>query len=126
MNDNSRLVYSTQTGRICPTCGLPAAACSCKKRKKQNQPAPYPVQSKHDGIVRIQKEVKGRGGKCVSVIYGLEMDDTRLKQIAKQLKSICGTGGAVKDGTIIIQGDHRQKLQAELQQQGIVAKLAGG
>lgn len=126
MDNHSRLVYSTETGKMCPACGKPAAGCPCRKGKKQKQSAPKPAQFKNDGIVRILREVKGRGGKCVSIVYGLEMDETRLKQIAKKLKNICGTGGSVKDGAIIIQGDHRQKLQTELQRQGLTVKLAGG
>ena len=123
MNSDTRLVYSTETGRICPACRQPVSACKCKKGKKRNKPAPS---HKNDGIVRIQREVKGRGGKCVSAVYGLNMDDHELKNTAKKLKTLCGTGGTVKNGTILIQGDHRQKLQAALQKEGFTVKLAGG
>jgi translation initiation factor 1 len=126
MNNNSRLVYSTESGKMCPECGKPAAGCACRKRKKQKQPVSKPAHFKNDGVVRIQREVKGRGGKCVSIICGLELDDARLKQTAKILKNICGTGGSVKNGAIIIQGDHRKKLSTELQKQGFTVKLAGG
>lgn len=80
----------------------------------------------NDGIVRIQKETKGRKGKCVCVVYGLAEDQTALKKTAKALKNACGSGGSVKDGTIIIQGDHRLKIKAELEKLGHTVKLSGG
>ncbi|MDO8941717.1 MAG: translation initiation factor Sui1 [Desulfobacterales bacterium] len=116
--DNSRRVYSTESGRICPSCAKPLAACAC--RKKQAPPVPA------DGVVRIRREVKGRGGKTVTVASGFRFDDDRLEQLAAELKRRCGTGGSVKDGEILIQGDHRETLLAELKKKGIVAKLAGG
>jgi translation initiation factor 1 len=126
MDSNSRLVYTTESGRVCPTCRQPAAACTCGRDKKQKQQPKQCALMKDDGIVRIQKETKGRGGKCVSVICGLSLDDVRLKQTAKQLKSLCGSGGTVKDGMIVIQGDHRLKIKSELEKQGLIVKLAGG
>jgi len=116
--DNSRRVYSTESGRICPSCEKPLAACVC--RKKQAPPVPA------DGVIRIRREVKGRGGKTVTVASGFRLDDDRLEQLAAELKRRCGTGGSVKDGEILIQGDHRETLLVELKKKGIVAKLAGG
>ena len=116
---SSRLVYSTETGRVCPTCGKPAAKCICKK-KKSPQPKPG------DGIIRIRREVKGRKGKTATLIYGFEADAGDVKQIAKRLKQLCGTGGSVKNGEIIIQGDHRETIKSELMQQGFQVKLSGG
>ncbi|TXH20729.1 MAG: translation initiation factor [Chitinophagaceae bacterium] len=60
--------------------------------------------------LRIQLETKHRGGKTASVVLGFVGKDDDLEKIAKQLKNICGTGGSVKDGEIIIQGDHRDKI----------------
>ncbi|MDO8945050.1 MAG: translation initiation factor Sui1 [Desulfobacterales bacterium] len=116
--DNSRRVYSTESGRICPICAKPLADCVC--RKKQAPPAPA------DGLIRIRREVKGRGGKTVTVASGFQLDDDGLKQLAAELKRRCGTGGSAKDGEILIQGDHRDTLLAELTKKGIVAKRAGG
>lgn len=123
MKDNSRLVYSTETGRLCPRCGKAANGCTCKKKKNSPPagPGPFPA----DGNVRIRREKAGRGGKTVSAIYGLPAD-ADLKDICRRLKQCCGTGGSVKEGTIIIQGDHRETLQAELVKQGFTVKLAGG
>jgi len=118
---DARLVYSTESGPICPTCGRPKTQCSCRKGKRKAAP-----RDPGDGVIRIRRETKGRKGKGVTVVYGLQESDTALKKIAAKLKSKCGTGGSVKDGVILIQGDHREVLKAELTQQGYTVKLAGG
>ena len=107
MSKDSRLVYSTESGRI----------------KSYDTPEARPA---GDGIVRIWKESKGRGGKTVSIITGLDLADSELKTLGKRLKQVCGTGGAVKDGKIEIQGEHRDKLKAALEALGHTVKLAGG
>jgi translation initiation factor 1 len=76
--------------------------------------------------VRVGREVAGRGGKGVSVISGLPLAGAELEALATRLKKLCGAGGAVKDGTIEIQGDHRDRLVAELQKLGFEAKRSGG
>ncbi len=119
--DNSRLVYSTETGSICPLCQKPVSECTCKKKKSRSQ-----ANIKIDGIIRIQREVKGRKGKTVTTVSGFQLDDDELRHLAAQLKRKCGTGGSVKGGIIIIQGDHRDALLSELKKQGYTAKLAGG
>jgi translation initiation factor 1 len=122
---DSRLVYSTEKGRICPECGKPVSACSCKKRKvakADQQSTIYPT----DGTIRIQREVKGRKGKIVTSVRGLPLEKEELLEFAKTLKRRCGAGGSVKDGVVVIQGDHRQTLLDELRKQGYSAKLAGG
>ena len=119
--DNSRLIYSTETGSICPLCQKPVSECACKKKKSRSQ-----TNIKIDGTIRIQREVKGRKGKTVTTVSGFQLDDNELKLLAAQLKRKCGTGGSVKDGIIIIQGDHRDALLSELKKQGYTAKLAGG
>ncbi len=119
--DNSRLVYSTETGRLCEVCQQPVLKCSCKKKKSRP-----PTNVKTDGIIRVQREVKGRKGKTVTTVSGFQMNADELKNLATQLKRRCGTGGSVKDGVIIIQGDHRDGLLSELKKQGYTAKLSGG
>ena len=119
--DNSRLVYSTETGKICPSCQKPVADCTCKKKKSGSQ-----TNIKYDGIIRVQREVKGRKGKTVTTVSGFEINADEIKNLATQLKRRCGTGGSVKDGIIIIQGDHRDTLITELKNRGFKAKIAGG
>ena len=119
--DNSRLVYSTETGSICPLCQKPVSECTCKKKKSRPR-----TNIKYDGIIRIQREVKGRKGKTVTTISAFQLADDELRSLAAQLKRKCGTGGSVKEGIIIIQGDHRDTLLSELKKQGYTAKLAGG
>jgi len=111
------VVYSTDVGRVCPNCGKPMAACSCKQNKSV---------SKTDGVVRIGRETKGRGGKSVNVITGLGLASAELEKLCAQLKKRCGTGGTTKDGTIEIQGEHRDTLVAELTKLGYAVKKAGG
>lgn len=101
------LVYSTDVGRI-----------------KPNQEKPQ--REKGDGVVRILRQTKGRKGKGVSIITGLDLDDAPLKLLAAELKKLCGCGGSVKDGTIEIQGDARDKIKAHLEKKGYQVKLAGG
>jgi len=76
--------------------------------------------------VRVGREVAGRGGKGVSVITGLPLAGAELEALATRLKKLCGAGGALKAGTIEIQGDHRDRLVAELQKLGFDARRSGG
>jgi translation initiation factor 1 len=114
---NSTLVYSTTGGRLCPRCNRPMAACTCK---------PQSAIVKGDGVVRVSRETKGRGGKSVSIITGLALAPAELDKLCTQLKKRCGTGGTSKDGVIEIQGEHRDTLVAELIKLGHTVKKAGG
>lgn len=113
----NRLVYSTRSGKICPDCGQPVAACTCSR----NRPIPA-----GDGIVRVRREVKGRGGKTVTAIMGLALEAEVLAELGAELKRRCGTGGTIKDGAILIQGDHVDLLIAELEKRGYRVKRSGG
>lgn len=124
MND-SRLVYSTETGRICPECGKPVSACACRKQKALKADKP-PTTYPNDGTIRIQRAVKGHKGKTVTAVFGVPLENENLRTFAKTLKRRCGAGGSVKDGVILIQGDHRQTLLDEIKKHGYAAKLAGG
>lgn len=117
MSHDSRLVYSTESGKMCPECGKPTGRCACK---------PAARKAPGDGIVRVLRETKGRKGKGVTVITGLPLPPPELKALARQLKHACGSGGTVKDGAIEIQGDHRDRLLEELSKRGFIAKRAGG
>ena len=77
-------------------------------------------------IVRLRREVKGRGGGTVIVISGVPLAGAQLRELAGALKKMCGSGGTIKDGIIEIQGDHREALMLELQRRGYKVKLAGG
>ncbi len=103
--DNFRFVYSTESGKVCPSCQNPVADCNCKKKKSRSQ-----SNIKIDGLLRVRREVKGRKGKTVTTVSGFEINADELKNLATQLRRRCGTGGSVKDGVIIIQGDHRETL----------------
>ena len=83
-------------------------------------------EKKGDGIVRIGREVKGRKGKGVTTLSGFDLDANGLKEMAARLKRFCGSGGSVKGGVVIIQGDHRKALAAELTRQGHKVKPSGG
>ena len=114
-NKNSRPVYSTGQGRIrpAPTPSTPRGSASGRRPES-------------DGVVRLRREKKGRGGKTVVTIHGLPLGGTDLKVLATELKRRCGTGGAVKDGIFEFQGDHRDTLKVELEGRGYQVKLAGG
>lgn len=108
-DSNSRVVYSSESGRIKPDSAT------------QKTPA-----SPADGTVRLQRQTKGRGGGTVIVISGLPLTAAQIKELAGALKKKCGCGGTVKNGVIEIQGDHRDLLLGELQSRGYRVKLAGG
>jgi translation initiation factor 1 len=117
-----RIVYSTDGGRVttCPRCGLPYKHCRC------DQPTNVKQEKKSDGIVRVMRDRKQRGGKTVTVITGVSASTEALATLAQQLKKLCGSGGTVKDGNIEIQGDHCDKVQAKLMELGYRVKRAGG
>ncbi|MBZ9567282.1 translation initiation factor Sui1 [Modicisalibacter tunisiensis] len=114
------LVYSTEHGETCPDCRQPIAECRCADDAEAARLATL------DGVVRLRREISGRKGKGVTTVSGVPLVHDELKALAKALKKRCGTGGAVKDGVIEIQGDHRQSLKAELESRGYTVKLAGG
>jgi translation initiation factor 1 len=111
------LVYSTDSGRMCPSCRQPIASCICGQ--KQSAPA-------GDGIVRVSRETKGRAGKGVTLVKGLALDADALAKLGKQLKAACGSGGTVKDGVIEVQGDHCDRVIELLKAEGWTVKRAGG
>lgn len=106
-DSNSRLVYSTDAGRI-------------------DEPKAIVARPKGDGIVRIQRQTSGRKGKGVCLIAGVDLDDVALDKLAAELKKKCGCGGSVKEGVIEIQGDKRDLLKQLLEAKGMKVKLAGG
>jgi len=117
MRDENPTVYSTSTGRHCPKCGKPLAACTCTQ-KTTRPPG--------DGVVRIFRDSKGRKGKTVTLITGLALREDALRELLTELKRKVGTGGALKDGVLEIQGDHVERVIALLVQDGHAARRAGG
>ena len=111
------LVYSTEAGRMCPSCRQPLAQCRCRQA---------PSVAPGDGVVRVARETKGRGGKAVTLVKGLALNDTELNALGKQLKASCGSGGTVKEGVIEVQGDHVERIVVALQAAGHRVKRAGG
>ena len=114
---DSRPVYSTLHGKMCPRCHKTEAGCICRTAAA----AP-----KGDGIVRVGRQTKGRKGKGVTTVTGVPLVGAELEALAKRLKARCGAGGTVREGTIEIQGDHRDVLVAELESKGYAVKRAGG
>ena len=117
---NSRLVYSSESS-ICPGCHKPLRKCKCRLVQDNGNPRQVV-----DPPIRISRESKGRKGKGVTLISGLEMNDADLKSLAKKLKALCGSGGTVKNATIEVQGDHRDQIKQELDKHFKNVKLSGG
>ena len=111
------IVYSSEHGRMCPGCNQPVKKCRCIKKENR---------SRGDGVIRVERQTRGRKGAGVSLVTGLPLDGADLKILAKELKQKCGSGGTVKDGVVEIQGDHRDLLVELLQARGFRAKKAGG
>ena len=115
-NSNGGLVYSTELWRLCPSCSQAIGQCRC-----DNEESPS-----GDGIVRISLDTKGRKGKGVTLLTGVLLGSAELKKLAKELKQKCGVGGAVKEGIIEIQGDHRDLLLTLMKSKGYQVKRSGG
>ena len=114
--NSGALVYSTDAGRMCPVCRQPVAHCACKQA----------VAPTGDGVVRVSRETKGRGGKAVTVVRGVALTQDQLADLGKQLRTACGSGGTVKDGVIEVQGDHADRVVEWLTARGHNGKRAGG
>jgi translation initiation factor 1 len=128
-NDSGdRLVYSSEHGRVCPGCGRSERRCQCRGKGARARQAAREAEAaakQSDGIVRVGRSTKGRRGKVVSTVTGVPLEGDELAALAGELKRRCGTGGALKEGVIEIQGDHRDTLVAELEQRGYRVKRAG-
>ena len=123
-----RLVYSSESGCVCPACGRSETRCHCRgkgarARIKAREESESAIAG--DGIVRVGRSTKGRRGKTVSTVTGIPMAEEELVVLAGELKRRCGSGGALKDGVIEIQGDHRDTLIEELEKRGFKVKRAG-
>jgi translation initiation factor 1 len=115
-SSNGGLVYSTESGRMCPECRRPVSACTCKAKPAVTG----------NGVVRVSRETKGRGGKTATLVKGLALDAMALALLGKQLRTACGAGGTTRDGVIEIQGDHCEQVMETLRKHGHDPKRAGG
>src|SRR5438105_2974425 len=113
--DNARVVYSTDKGRICEKCGWPVGDCKCSQARA-TESVPGRI------VAKLRMEKKGRGGKVVTVIFGLPNNGAFLKALSQDLKRACGTGGAVVDGGVELQGDLRDRVREVLTEKGFVVK----
>ncbi len=103
---------------MCPDCRRPIEQCRCKEKAASAQSGA--------GNVRVSRQTKGRKGKGVTVVAGLPLGQADLEKLGRELKKKCGSGGTVRDGTIEIQGEHRDALVEELTRRGYSAKRSGG
>ena len=109
-----RPVYSTDRGRLCPSCGWPQDDCRCSARFDEAVPEKI--------VAKLHVEKSGRGGKTVTVIDGLPRNAAFLDGLARELKRACGAGGAVREASIEIQGDRREVLRERLAAKGWTVK----
>jgi translation initiation factor 1 len=116
VTSNARTVYSTATGGSCPKCGWPQRDCKCSSQFARSAPVPARVTAK----LRLEK--KGRGGKTVTVVYDLPPNEAFLKELAGELKRVCGTGGTATGDAVEIQGDHRDRIRTVLAAKGWTVK----
>jgi translation initiation factor 1 len=107
-----RIVYSTGIGKVCPGCGWPVNDCKCSSKRSAAQPVPGRI------IAKLRIEKKGRAGKAVTVVYDLPQNEAFLKELAQELKRACGTGGAVAENTVELQGDLRDRVRDYLVKKG--------
>jgi translation initiation factor 1 len=116
LKNNARLVYSTDTAGKCQVCGWPQRDCQCSSRRATIDPIPARI------VAKLRTEKKGRGGKTVTVVYGLPENAEFLQELAQELKRACGTGGTVVDGGVELQGDLRERVRDALMKRGYVVK----
>lgn len=119
---NRRLVYSTDDGEI----KSPKEKKTSPGKGKSAPKKEAPKLAATNKTVYVERDRKGRGGKTVTVISNLQLPDTEMDVLLKKLKTQCGAGGAVKEGNLEIQGDHRDKIIAYLQKEGHQVKQKGG
>lgn len=112
-NPGSRLIYSTDLGSTCPDCRQPKNSCVCRQIKRRAVPV-------NGGSARIRYETAGRKGKGMTLISGLSLSQEALLVLSRELKQQFGTGGAVKDYVIELQGDQREKVIQVLRKSGLL------
>lgn len=116
LKNNARLVYSTETAGKCPVCGWPQRDCQCSGPRAASDAVPARI------VAKLRTEKKGRGGKTVTVVYGLPQNSEFLRELSQELKRACGTGGTVVAGGVELQGELRKRLRDALVKRGYVVK----
>ena len=112
--DNARIVYSSAAGKICRGCGQPERGCKCGQKSSE----PVPVRP----VAKLRMEKAGRGGKIVTVVFGLPNNAAFLKELSQELKRACGTGGTATDEGVELQGDLRERVREYLVRKGFAVK----
>lgn len=114
-HDSDPLVFSTDGAHRpkCASCGQQPCVCAAAEI--------IPAETR----LRLQLDKKGRGGKTVTVVFDLPRHPDYFSALLKKLKSHCGTGGALKEGRMEIQGDHRDKVQGYLEEMGFTVRRDG-
>ena len=112
--DNARIVYSSAAGKICRGCGQPERGCKCGQKASE----PVPVRP----VAKLRMEKAGRGGKIVTVVFGLPNNAAFLKELSQELKRACGTGGTATDDGVELQGDLRERVREYLVRKGFAVK----
>ncbi len=107
-------VYSTLHGKTCPRCGWPERDCRCSKRQEEAVPSRV--------VARLRIEKAGRRGKTMTVVYGLPRNAAFLRDLARDLKRLCGSGGTAGEDQVEIQGDHRDRIREALRDRGWTVK----
>jgi translation initiation factor 1 len=123
-----RVVYDSdavQPGH-CPSCGKRLDRCTCAQPTRQARSEPKAFSLPRDGVVRLLRDRKSRGGKTVTLITGLTGSPQNLAALASDMKRLCGTGGTLRGDVVEIQGDFRDRLKTELERRGYTVKIAGG
>jgi translation initiation factor 1 len=124
-----KTVYSSEHGRMCPHCGLSSSRCQCRANPRGASGQGHSqglTNASGDGVVRVGRSSKGRGGKTVTLIEGVQLPANELRDLARDLKRLCGTGGALKNEIIEIQGDQRDPVSEALEERGFRVKRKGG
>lgn len=119
MANKSVTVFSTESGRHCPNCGMPVSECACKS-SGANSP------QWKDDVIRVRREKQGRNGKEVTTVRNFPGTTDELRRHATALKKALGTGGSEKNGTLEIQGDHVDRVIAYFKNINMKIKKDGG
>ena len=112
--ENARIVYSSAAGKICRGCGQPERGCTCGQAASEAVP--------DRPVAKLRMEKKGRGGKTVTVVFGLPNNAAFLKALTQELKRACGTGGTATEEGVELQGDLRERVRELLVARGFLVK----